>query len=78
MHHLKKFSGYTPEKKTKLIVALVIKFVIFGTVFGGLMFFLKDYVSTMVLLAVAHFIVFTVALAVFFVHTHKAGQSLGK
>lgn len=78
MHHLQKFSDYTPEKKKKLIIALVIKFAVFGAVFAGLMFFLKNSVSTLMLIAIAHIIVFTAALLVFLVHTRKAVQGPSK
>ena len=78
MHHLKKWPMYSAERKTKLITFLVLKFVVFGLVFAGLMLLLRNVVSPLVLIGIAHIIIFGVALAIFFVHTHKAGHNLSK
>jgi hypothetical protein len=72
MHHSKNFSNYPVQKKAWLIVALVGKFAVFGAVFTGLLFFLKDYTSTTMLLAISHLIVLAGLLAVFFIHKHKS------
>jgi nitrate reductase NapE component len=74
MHHLKKWPTYNTEKKTKLITFLILKFVIFGLVFSGLMLLLKNYVSPVVLVGIAHLIIFAVVIAVVFAHTHRTSH----
>ena len=71
MHHTKNFSKYSTQKKTWLVIALIGKFAVFGAVFAGLVFFLKDYTSPTVLLAVSHLLLLAGVVAVFFVHKHK-------
>ncbi len=78
MHHLKKWPTYSPERKTKLIAFLVLKFVVFGLVIGGLMLLLRNYVSPVVLIGIAHIVILVVVAAIFFVHTHKTGHNLSK
>ncbi len=73
MHHIKKWHGYSSQKKTTLILALIAKFVVFGLVIGGLMLILRNYVSPLVLVGIAHVIIFGAVIAVVFVHTHKKG-----
>ena len=71
MHHLNKFSNYTPKKKVGLIVALIAKFAVLAAIFAGLMFLLKDYVSSTVLFASMHVVLIIVLVAIFYVHKHK-------
>ena len=71
MHHSKNFSNYSTQKKTFLIVALIGKFVVFGAVFAGLVFFLKGRISPMILLLVMHVILFACIGAVIFFHKRK-------
>jgi hypothetical protein len=74
MHHSKNFSKYSTQKKISLITLLIGKFVIFGAVFAGLIFVLKDYTSPTVLLVLTHVILLAGAIAVFFIHKHKSRQ----
>jgi hypothetical protein len=69
MHHLKQFPNYPTQKKVHLVIALLIKFVVFGAVFAGLIFLLKGVVSTGVLIALTHLIVF--ACVIVFLLMHK-------
>ncbi len=71
MHHSKSFSSYSTQKKTFLIVVLIGKFVIFGALFAGLVFFLKDRVSPTTLLLLTHVILFAGVGAVIFFHKRK-------
>lgn len=71
MHHSKNFSNYSTQKKTFLIAVLIGKFVLFGAVFGGLVFFLKDLVSPAILLLLTHVILFAGVGAVILIHKHK-------
>ncbi|MES2437000.1 MAG: hypothetical protein V4519_03220 [Patescibacteria group bacterium] len=73
MHHLKKWSSYTTNKKRTLVLALIAKFAVFGLVIGGLMLILRNYVSPIVLVGIAHVIIFGAVISVVFVHTHKKG-----
>ncbi len=72
MHHTKNFLNYSTQKKIWLILALIGKFAIFGAVFAGLMFLLKDYASPAVLLVSAHIFLFACVIAVIFIHKHKS------
>ena len=71
MHHSKNFSNYSTQKKTFLIVALIGKFVVFGTVLAGLAFFLKDSTSPTMLLLLMHIILFACVGTVIFFHKRK-------
>lgn len=71
MHHSKNFSNYSTQKKIFLIVALIGKFVVFGALYGGLIFFLKDRISPTMLLLLTHVILFAGVGAVIFIHKHK-------
>lgn len=71
MHHTKNFSKYPARKKMWLIVALIGKFVVFGAVFSGLVFLLKDYTSPAVLLGLVHVTLLACVIAFFFIHKRK-------
>ncbi len=78
MHHLKQFSDYSNQKKTRLIIAIIAKFAFFGGVFTGLMFLLKDYFSTGVLIALTHIILFSCLVAFLFIHKHLSHEVKNK
>ncbi len=71
MHHSKNFSNYSTQKKTFLIVALIGKFLVFGILFAGLVFFLKDRTSPMILLLFMHLILMVGIATVIFVHKRR-------
>ena len=74
MHHSKNFSNYSTQKKTFLIVALIGKFVVFGAVLAGLIFFLKDHMSPVILRLLMHIILFASVCAIIFIHKRKSHQ----
>ncbi len=73
MHHTKDFSKYSTRKKMWLIAALIGKFAVFGAIFAGLIFLLKNYISPVVLLVLAHVILFTCVIVFLVIHKHKFG-----
>ena len=71
MHHTKEFKTYSAEKKTRLIIALIIKLVVFGAVFAGLYFLLKNYISPAPLFGLLHILVLACVLGFLFIHKRK-------
>ncbi len=71
MHHSKNFSNYSTQKKTFLVVALIGKFAVFAALFAALVFFLKDSVSSAMLLILTHLILFAGVGAVVLIHKLK-------
>lgn len=71
MHHIKKFSKYPTRKKIAIVVALIYKFVLFGLVFAGLAFSLKNYLSSGILMILVHVILLGCIFIFFIIHKHK-------
>ncbi len=72
MHHTKEFTKYSFQKKTWLIVALMIKVVILGTAFAGLFFLLKNYISPVFLFVFLHIILLACLLIFLYMHKRKS------
>lgn len=75
MHHTKEFTKYSFQKKTWLIVALMIKIIVFGTLFIGVFFLLKNYISPILLFVFLHIILLACLLIFLYVHKLKSHGS---
>jgi len=71
MHHTKEFAEYSLKKKTKLIVALIFKIAIFGTLFAGLFFLLRNYISPVLSFVFLHLILLACLVMFFYLQKHK-------
>jgi len=71
MHYTKEFTKYSFQKKTQLIVFLIIKVAVLGVIFTGLFFLLKNYISPVLLFALLHMVLLACVLIFLFIHKHK-------